>query len=85
MILNNNIFIELLSSTNSLFLPDIIFLFGSSLVPIKPGADKPKRVNLTKGEKEAFSLSSELTDIIVGLVLGDMNVQKDKRAPKISI
>jgi len=39
-----------------------------------------KRFNLTKGEKEAFSLSSELTDIIVGLVLGDLNIQKDKRA-----
>jgi len=74
------IIIELLSSPSSLFLPDIIFLFCSSLVPIKPGAGEPKRVNLTKGEKEAFSLSLELTDIIVGLVLGDMNVQKDKRA-----
>ena len=39
-----------------------------------------QRLNLTKGEKEAFSLSSELTDIIIGLVLGDLNIQKDKRA-----
>jgi hypothetical protein len=75
-----NIFIEFLNSSSSLFLPDVIFLFGCSLVPVKPGAGETKRVNLTKGEKEAFSLSSELTDIIIGLVLGDLNVQKDKRA-----
>ncbi len=75
-----NIFSELLNSSSSLFLPYIDFLFCFSLVPIKPVAGEPKRVNLTKGEKEAFSLSSELTDIIIGLILGDLNIQKDKRA-----
>ena len=44
-------------------------LFISSLVPIKS-----KR--LTKAEKESFSLSQELKDILIGLSLGDLYINK---------
>jgi hypothetical protein len=43
-------------------------LFNLSLVPIKP--------RLTKAEKKAFLLPDELKQIIVGLLLGDLNAQK---------
>lgn len=43
-------------------------LFNLSLVPIKS--------RLTKSEKEAFLLPVELKKIIVGLLLGDLNSQK---------
>jgi hypothetical protein len=66
----------------SIGLGQVVFseLFFSSLVPIKPGDDKAKRVTLSKGEKETFSVSPELKAILIGLILGDANVQKDKRA-----
>lgn len=44
-------------------------LFNLSLVPVKP-----KR--LTEAGKKAFLLSVELKQIIVGLLLGDLNAQK---------
>jgi hypothetical protein len=46
-------------------------LFIFSLVPIKP-----KR--LAKAEKDAFSLSQELKDITIGLLLGDLYARKQK-------
>src|SRR5438309_650386 len=44
-------------------------LFNLSLVPIKP-----KR--LTMAERKAFLLPDEMKEIIVGLLLGDLNAQK---------
>jgi len=44
-------------------------LLLSSLLPIKPRS-------LTKLEREAFSLPEELKQILVGLMLGDLNAQK---------
>ncbi|ELU37858.1 LAGLIDADG DNA endonuclease family domain-containing protein [Rhizoctonia solani AG-1 IA] len=35
-------------------------------------------LRLTKEEKEAFSLSQELTDILIGLLLGDLYARKQK-------
>jgi hypothetical protein len=63
-------------------LPSLFSLWKIKRLPSLFSLWKIKRLgfNLTKGEKEAFSLSSELADIIVGLVLGDLNIQKDKRA-----
>lgn len=37
---------------------------------------KGKSSRLTKVEKEAFSLSKELNQIIVGLILGDLYIEK---------
>jgi hypothetical protein len=45
-------------------------LVMSSLLPVKP--------RLTKVEKEAFSLSQELKDITIGLLLGDLYARKQK-------
>jgi len=45
-------------------------LLLSSLLPVKP--------RLTKVEKEAFSLSQELKDITIGLLLGDLYARKQK-------
>nr|QWC53744.1 LAGLIDADG homing endonuclease [Rhizoctonia solani] len=50
-----------------------IYLLFSSLVPTLP-ADKPKR--LTNLEKSQFILSDELKEILVGLILGDLNLDK---------
>jgi hypothetical protein len=44
-------------------------LLASSLVPIKP-----KR--LTAAERSQFTLTDDLKDILVGLILGDLNVKK---------
>jgi len=44
-------------------------LIISSLVPVKPR-------RLTKLERDAFSLPEELRQILVGLMLGDLNAQK---------
>jgi hypothetical protein len=44
----------------------------SSLVPVKP-----KR--LTKSEREKFSLTPDLFEILVGLLLGDLHSQKHSR------
>nr|QWC53727.1 LAGLIDADG homing endonuclease [Rhizoctonia solani] len=52
-------------------------LFIFSLIPIKPDEDKPQR-RLKRAEQAAFSLSPELTGILVGLFLGDLYVQKRK-------
>jgi len=52
-------------------------LLASSLLPIKPGDDKSSR-KLTKEEKAALSLSKELKEILVGLLLGDLHVEKQK-------
>jgi len=45
-------------------------LLLSSLVPVKAR-------KLTKLEREAFSLPEELRQILVGLILGDLNMQKE--------
>jgi hypothetical protein len=63
------LFTNFLLAQSSIGLEEISFLLFSSLVPIKP-----KR--LTKTEKESFSLSQELKDILIGLILGDLFVQK---------
>src|ERR1044072_628674 len=56
-----------------------------SVVPVKPADDKPRDGKpmsrcLTKAEKEAISLSPELKDILIGLLLGDLNADKQKAA-----
>jgi LAGLIDADG DNA endonuclease family len=59
---------------------DMGFLSGlliSSLLPVKP--------RLTKVEKEAFSLSQELKDITIGLLLGDLYVRKQKLGVNASL
>ena len=50
---------------------EISLLLFSSLTPIKP-----KR--LTKAEKEAFLLPETLKQILVGLIMGDLHVYKQK-------
>lgn len=47
----------------------------SSSVPFKPGEEKPKW--LCKEERAQFTLPSELKDILIGLCLGDLNIQKE--------
>jgi len=49
----------------------------SSLVPVKPGEAQPPH-RLTKKEKSQLSLSDELRQILVGLLLGDLYAQKPK-------
>jgi len=49
----------------------------SSLVPVKPGENKPSR-RLTNLEKSQFTLSDELKQILVGLLLGDLHINKQK-------
>jgi len=44
-----------------------------SLMPVKP-----KRKRLTNLQKSQFTLSDELTDITIGLLLGDLSVRKQK-------
>ena len=48
--------------------------FILSLVSVKPGDDKPKR--LTKLEQSKFTLSNNLKDVLVGLLLGDLSAEK---------
>ena len=67
----SGLFHNFLFTSSSIGLEEISLLLFSSLVPIKP-----KR--LTKTEKESFSLSQELKDILIGLQLGDLFVQKQK-------
>ena len=50
-------------------------LFHLSLVPVKPGVGKPKW--LSKEERAQFTLSRELKDILIGLCLGDLHIQKE--------
>jgi LAGLIDADG DNA endonuclease family len=53
--------------------------FFSSLLPVIPDKDKPSR-RLTKVERESFSLSKELKDILMGLLLGDLNILKGEKS-----
>jgi len=57
-------------------------LFISALVPMKPAEDKPSR-RLTKAEKSQFTLSDELRQILVGLLLGDF--YGEKRAENVRL
>lgn len=45
--------------------------------PLTPEDDRPSR-RLSKEEKAKITLSSELSDILVGLILGDLTCQKQK-------
>jgi len=60
------------------FLPATLFLFCAAVVPIKPAADKPKR--LTQKERSQFTLSDSQKSILVGLALGDLHIPKQKGA-----
>jgi hypothetical protein len=51
------------------------FLF-SSLVPIKPADDKPSR--LSNEQKAKFNLSSRQKEILIGSILGDLFIEKQK-------
>jgi hypothetical protein len=53
--------------------PEFIYL-------IRPKVEFKERNSglLTKAEKEAFFLSQELKDILIGLLLGDLYVEKQK-------
>jgi hypothetical protein len=53
-------------------------LFISSLLPVKPR-------KLTKKEKEALLVPKELKEILIGLVLGDLNVQKQKNGKNVRL
>lgn len=59
--------------TNFFFLDEISILHFFA-VPFAPHDDKPKR--LTGAQKSQFTLSDELNQILVGLVLGDLHVYK---------
>jgi len=65
-----NLCLEHLCSTE-----ELAGLLVSSLIPVKPVDGKPSR-RLTNLQKSQFSLSDELRQIIVGLLLGDANAQK---------
>jgi hypothetical protein len=55
---------------------------SNSIAPIKAGAEQsPKKPSRLSNEQKAqFNLSKELKEIIIGLILGDLFIQKDKRA-----
>ena len=69
----------LISFFDTLLTMDILsgetMLLLSSLVPVKP-VDEKKSRRLTNLQKSQFTLSDELRQIIVGLLLGDANGQK---------
>ncbi len=67
----SELFTNFLFAQSSIGLEEISFLLFSSLTPIKP-----KR--LTKEEKEACLLPEVLKQILVGLILGDLHVYKQK-------
>lgn len=67
------IFVELFNPSSPV---GEILLLLCSVVPVKPSDDKRRR--LTNEEKEQFTLSQKLKEIVVGLLLGDLNVQKQK-------
>jgi hypothetical protein len=46
-----------------------------AILPVKPNNIKPSR--LTSLEKQQFSLSKDLKDITIGLLLGDLYAQKN--------
>lgn len=50
-----------------------LVICSNSLAPIKPS-------RLSNEQKFQFTFTKELKEIIVGLILGDLNVHKDKRA-----
>jgi hypothetical protein len=54
-------------------------LLISAVVPGKPAEDSPSRY-LTKADRESFTLSTELKEILVGLILGDLNILKGKNS-----
>lgn len=59
-------------------------LFLSALPLVKPRDGKPSSY-LTKEERAAFSVRKELKDIIVGLLLGDLFIFKQKSALNVSL
>ena len=48
-----------------------------AIVPVKPGDGKPS-YRLTKKEKSQLILPEELSQILVGLLLGDLYAQNQK-------
>lgn len=60
------------------YIQPIGFCIGTMcLVPVKPADGKSsRRMGLSKAEKESISLTQELKDILIGLCLGDINIQK---------
>jgi hypothetical protein len=56
-------------------------LLLSTLVPLKPSEDQPSR-RLTQAEKDKFTLSKELKDILVGLMMGDLYALKRGKTVK---
>nr|QVG61540.1 hypothetical protein [Rhizoctonia sp.] len=65
------VFIQSIGFGNEIFSGLLI----SSLLPVKPGDDKPSR-KLTKEEKAALSLSEIQKEILVGLLLGELCCKK---------
>src|ERR1700722_16928790 len=69
------------------FSPAKLVLTCATGVPIKPGEEtisstekdsSQKPLKLSNEQKEAFSVSPELADILIGLCLGDLCVEKLK-------
>jgi hypothetical protein len=54
---------------------ELVGLLLSSLVPIKPSEGKPSRF-LTKLERQQFTIPENLKEILIGLLLGDLHIQK---------
>src|ERR1700722_10140184 len=50
-------------------------LFISSLVPIKPSEGKPSRC-LTKLERQQFTIPENLPEILIGLIMGDLKIER---------
>jgi hypothetical protein len=53
-----------------------------ALAPIKPDVDNPRR--LTTEERAQFTLSSELNEILIGLLLGDLHILKQRVNPSLT-
>ena len=66
----SELFTNFLFAQSSIGLEEI-FLLLFSLIPVKP-----KRVILIKAERSQFCLSQDLKDILVGLILGDLYINK---------
>jgi len=56
-----------------------LHLLMSALLPFKPAEESPSRHRLTKAEQSQFTLSDELTEILVGLKLGDLYAEKQTK------
>nr|QWC53656.1 LAGLIDADG homing endonuclease [Rhizoctonia solani] len=54
-------------------------LFICALIPVKPTNNKTSGP-LTKEKRESFLLSKELKDILIGLLLGDLNILKGEKS-----